>query len=361
MNVGRDLRESLRRAAATAPSETGAWERFERRLRRRRATRTWTAGAGLAVAVVLALVVAGPNLQGPSDSGAGGGGGMGLAAAPDTFVALTRYPLGRGLSRYDARTGRHVQANPAGESGLSTFALGPDGLLLLAQSSPAGRCETTLDQLDWHGARIWRGSVAMREVLTTMAIAPDGHLVALAGRTCAGRLAVAVVPLGEDRLVPRVLVEVPRPASSLSFSSDGRQLGFVTGARGARYTAHVLDTTSPPGRYDQLPAFQPVAPGCGYRAVAFGQDSARLLAATTCQSKQRSVLADLDVRSGRAAPVRTAPGQVATLDFDAGRGHVLMQMVTPADPLVPVPLFRWDRHSAPKRIPVAAGVTSAQW
>jgi hypothetical protein len=35
--------------------------------------------------------------------------------------------------------------------------------------------------------------------------------------------------------------------------------------------------------------------------------------------------------------------------------------VRPADPLVPVPLFRWDRHGAPKRIPVAAGVTNAQW
>jgi hypothetical protein len=91
------------------------------------------------------------------------------------------------------------------------------------------------------------------------------------------RPAVAVAALGEDRLVPWVLVEVPRPASSLS------------------------------------------------------------------------------------APVRTAPGRVATLDFDAGRGHVLMQLVRPADPLVPVPLFRWDRHGAPKRIPVAAGVTNAQW
>jgi len=360
VNVGGDLRESLRRAAATAPPETGAWDRFERRLRRRRATRTWTAGASLAVAVVLALVVAGPNLKLPSDSGAGGGGGMALAVAPDSFVALSSHAHGRELGRYDARTGRRVQANPAGESGLGTYALGPDGSLLLAQASTAGGCETTLDQLDWHGARTWRGSVAMREVLATMAIAPDGHLVALAGRTCAGRLAVAVVPLGEDRLVPRVLVEVPRPASSLSFSSDGRLLGFVTGDRGTRYTAHVLDTTSPPGRYDQLPAFRPSMPGCEYRTVAFGPDP-RLLAATTCRSAQRSVLVELDVRSGRAAPVRTAPGLVARLDFDAGRGHVLMQMVAPADPLAPVPLFRWDRQSAPKRIPVAAGVTGAQW
>jgi hypothetical protein len=90
-------------------------------------------------------------------------------------------------------------------------------------------------------------------------------------------------------------------------------------------------------------------------------DTARLLAATTCPSKPRSVLVELDVRSGRAAPVRTAPGRVATLDFDAGRGHVLMQMERPADPLVPVALFRWDRQGAPKRIPVAAGVTGAQW
>jgi hypothetical protein len=117
----------------------------------------------------------------------------------------------------------------------------------------------------------------MGEVLTTIAISPNGHQVAVPGRTCAGRPAVAVAALGEDRLVPWVLVEVPRPASSLS------------------------------------------------------------------------------------APVRTAPGCVATLDFDAGRGHVLMQLVRPADPLVPVPLFRWDRHGAPKRIPVAAGVTNAQW
>lgn len=360
MNLGHDLRESLRRAAATAPPETGAWDRFERRLRRRRATRTWTAGASLAVAVVLALVVAGPNLHVPSDSGAGGGGGMTLAPAPDTFVAVSGYPLGRGLSRYDARTGRRVQANPAGETGLGTYALGPDGSLLLAQSL-AGRCETTLEQLDWHGGRTSRGSIAMGEVLTTIAISPNGQQVAVAGRTCAGRPAVAVAALGGDRLVPQVLVEVPRPASSLSFSSDGRRLGFVTGDRGARYTAHVLDMTSPPGRYDQLPAFQPVTPGCGYRAVAFGMDTARLLAATTCPSKPRSVLVELDVRSGRAAPVRTAPGRVATLDFDAGRGHVLMQMERPADPLVPVALFRWDRQGAPKRIPVAAGVTGAQW
>jgi hypothetical protein len=360
MNLGHDLRESLRRAAATAPSEGGAWDRFERRLRRRRATRTWTAGASLAVAVVLALVVAGPNLLGPSGSGSAGGG-MGLAPAPpDTFVAVSSSPLRHGLDRYDARTGRRVPANPAGEGGLNTYALGPDGSLLLAQSL-AGRCETTLDQLDWHGGRTSRGSIAMGEVLTTIAISPNGHQVAVAGRTCAGRPAVAVAALGEDRLVPRVLVEVPRPASSLSFSSDGRLLGFVTGDRGARYTAHVLATTSPPGRYDQLPAFQPVTPGCGYRAVAFGLDTARLLAATTCPSKPQSVLVELDVRSGRAATVRTAPGQVATLDFDASRGHVLMQMVRPADPLVPVALFRWDRQSAPKRIPVAAGITNAQW
>jgi hypothetical protein len=38
-----------------------------------------------------------------------------------------------------------------------------------------------------------------------------------------------------------------------------------------------------------------------------------------------------------------------------------MQMERPADPMVPVALFRWDRQSAPKRIPVAAGVTGAQW
>jgi hypothetical protein len=359
MNLGHDLRESLRRAAATAPPETGAWDRFERRLRRRRATRTWTAGASLAVAVVLALVVAGPNLLGPSGSGSGGGG-TGLAPAPDTFVAVSSLPLGHGLDRYDARTGRRIQANPAGESGLNTYALGPDGSLLLAQSL-VGRCETTLDQLDWHGGRTSRGSIAMGEVLTTIAISPNGHQVAVAGRTCAGRPAVAVAALGEDRLVPQVLVEVPRPAWSLSFSSDGRRLGFVTGDRGARYTAHVLDTTSPPGGYDQLTAFRPATPGCGYRAVAFGLDTARLLAATTCPSKPRSVLVELDVRSGAAAPVRTAPGRVATLDFDAGRGHVLMQMERPADPLVPVALFRWDRQSAPKRIPVAAGVTGAQW
>jgi hypothetical protein len=358
MNLGHDLRESLRRAAATAPPETGAWDWVERHPRRRRATRTWTAGASLAVAVVLALVVAGPNLLGPS--GSGSGGGMGLAPAPDTFVAVSSFPLGHGLDRYDARTGRRIQANPAGESGLDTYALGPDGSLLLAQSL-AGRCETTLDQLDWHGGRTSRGSIAMGEVLTTIAISPNGHQVAVAGRTCAGRPAVAVAALGEDRLVPWVLVEVPRPAWSLSFSSDGRRLGFVTGDRGAGYAAHVLDTTLPPGRYDQLPAFQPATPGCGYQAVAFGLDTARLLAATTCPSKPRSVLVELDVRSGRAAPVRTAPGRVATLDFDAGRGHVLMQLVRPADPLVPVPLFRWDRHGAPKRIPVAAGVTNAQW
>jgi hypothetical protein len=359
MNLGHDLRESLRRAAATAPPETGAWDRFERRLRRRRATRTWTVGASLAVAVVLALVVAGPTLPGPSGSGAGGGE-MAPAAAPDTFVALSSHPLGSGLSRYDARRGRRVQANPAGEGGLRTYALGPDGSLLLAQSL-AGRCETTLDQLDWHGRRTSRGSIAIGEVRATIAISPNGHQVAVAGRTCAGRPAVAVAALGGDRLVPQVLVEVPRPASSLSFASDGRRLGFVTGDRGARYTAHVLDMTSPPGRYDQLPAFKPVTPGCGYRAVAFGLDTARLLAATTCPSKPQSVLVELDVRSGGAATVWTAPGQVATLDFDAGRGHVLMQMVRPADPLVPVALFRWDRQGAPERIPVAAGITNAQW
>jgi hypothetical protein len=359
MNLGHDLRESLRRAAATAPSEGGAWDRFERRLRRRRTTRTWTAGASLAVAVVLALVVAGPNLLGPSGSGSAGGG-MGLAPAPGTFVAVSGFPHQHALNRYDARTGRRVQANPAGEGGLNTYALGTDGSLLLAQSL-AGRCETTLDQLDWHGDRTSRGSIAMGEVLTTIAVSPNGHQVAVAGRSCPSRLAVAVAALGGDRVVPQVLVEVPRPASSLSFSSDGRQLGFVTGDRRAGYTAHVLDLTSPPGRFDQLPAFRPATPGCGYRAVAFDLDTARLLAATTCPSKPRSVLVELDVRSGRAATVRTAPGQVATLDFDASRGHVLMQMVRPADPLVPVALFRWDRQSAPKRIPVAAGITNAQW
>jgi hypothetical protein len=359
VNLGQDLRESLRRAAATPPPETGAWDRFERRLRRRRAARTWTAGASLAVAIVLALVVVGPNLRLPSDSGAGGGAG--LAATPDTFVAVSRFPHEHALGRYDARSGRRVQANPAGDSGLDTYALGPDGSLLLAQSSPAGRCETTLDQLDWHGGRSWRGSVAMREVLATMAISPNGQQVALAGRTCAGRLAVAVAALGEDRIAPRVLVEVPRPASSLSFSSDGRLLGFVTGDRGADYTAHVLDTTSPPGRFDQLPAFRPATPGCGYRAVAFGPDTTSLLAATSCPSAKRSVLVELDVRSGRAAPIRTAPGLVAALDFDAGRTNVLIQMVAPADPKAPVPLFRWDRQNAPTRIPVPAGVAGAQW
>jgi hypothetical protein len=360
VNLGQDLRESLRRAAAVAPPEAGAWDRFERRLRRRRAARTWTAGASLAAAVVLALVVAGPNLLGPSGGG-GAGGRAGLAAAPGTFVALSSFPQEHALNRYDARSGRRVQANPAGESGLDTFALGPDGSLLLAPSSPAGRCETTLDQLDWQGGRSQRGSVAMREVLATMAISPNGHQVALAGRSCAGRLAVAVAALGGDRVVPQVLVEVPRPASSLAFSSDGRLLGFVTGDRGAGYTAHVLDLTSPPGRFDQLPAFRPATPGCGYRAVAFGLDSTSLLAAMSCPSAKRSDLVELDVRSGRAAPIRTAPGLVSALDFDAGRGHVLLQMVAPADPLVPVPLFRWDGYSAPTRIPVAAGVASAQW
>jgi hypothetical protein len=358
VNVGHDLRESLRRAATTAPSEAGAWDRFERRLRRRRAARTWTVGVGMAVAVVLALVVASPNLSGPS--GSGGGASM-AQAAPDSFVALSGYPTARGVARYDARSGRQVQANPAGESGLDTYALGPDGALLLAQASPPGRCEVTLDRLDWLGLRTSTGSVAMLGVLAHMAVAPDGRRVALAGRTCAGRLAVAVAPVDGERAVPQVLVEVSAPVSSLSFSTDGRLVGFVTGSRAGEYTAHVLDTVLPPGAAARLPAFRPVTAGCEYRAAAFGTDNGKLLAASACRSKRRSELVTLDLRSGRATPLRTAPGLVSALDYDAGRAYVLMQLAAPNGRPLPGQLYRWDGRSAPRRIPVPPGVADAQW
>jgi WD40 repeat protein len=234
-----------------------------------------------------------------------------------TSVLAPRPPsIELGITRWDVHTGAQLMSRLptlfGPFSGADTVAFTPDGQKLVVASD-----DETLDIVDLRSGRVLRTRPLPVPLLKTVAVSPDGRVVAAAGPDYASarRNGIVLVDLDSGRPLGSAWW-VDGTVSALAFSRDGRTLGVGVGdGRIAFWDSSQPGVASGEMIIGHVAAVRALSQGPGHQLASGGKDGTVILWDPAGRTALQELLEHPAARG-------TAGAEVHTVAFD-GHGTLL--------------------------------------